>query len=124
MKGRPESQSAPLQINWLAPDLLLPSKNIHYLQRLPFFSSSPPPSLLSPLLLPCTLCLLCQSRYLSELSLRVCVCVYVGGDESADVVEVGWRSAVLPLRAKTEAPRRGRRRPMAGGGRARTHPPY
>lgn len=69
-KGWFESQSVPLQINSLVPD---PSflQNTHYLQRLPFFFS-PPPSLLSPLLLPCTLCLLCQSCYLPGL---LCICV-------------------------------------------------
>lgn len=69
-KGWFESQSVPLQINSLVPD---PSflQNTHYLQRLPFFFS-PPPSLLSPLLLPCTLCLHCQSCYLPGL---LCICV-------------------------------------------------
>lgn len=69
-KGWFESQSVPLQINSLVPDSSF-LQNTHYLQRLPFFFS-PPPSLLSPLLLPCTLRLLCQSCYLPGL---LCICV-------------------------------------------------
>lgn len=69
-KGWFESQSVPLQINSLVPYSSF-LQNTHYLQRLPFFFS-PPPSLLSPLLLPCTLCLLCQSCYLPGL---LCICV-------------------------------------------------